>query len=53
MDMPPAASLRQLIDSSSMLKSLFEETIALAKHTNPDTKTNPAQTLEQLYEYVA
>lgn len=34
------------------LKSLVEETIELSAKQNPDKATNPAQSLEELYDFL-
>lgn len=47
-----ATELQSLVNSNSELKTLLEKSIAKAKVENPDTATNPAQTLEQYYKFV-
>ena len=41
-----------LLDSDAELKSLLEASLAKAKEINPDPNTNPAQSLEDYYEFV-
>ena len=41
-----------LLDNDPELKSMLESSIAKAKAINPDRNTNPAQTLEEYYEFV-
>jgi len=41
-----------LVDQNQELKDLLTESIALAKATNPDKQTNPAQTLEEFYSFI-
>ena len=40
------------LDNDENLKKLVEKNLALAKENNPDKTTNPAQTLNELYEYL-
>ena len=44
--------LISMVNHNPELKGMLEKSIALAKEINPDKKTNPAQTLEEYYEYV-
>lgn len=48
----PAQQLQTMLDSSLNLRALVEESISIAKNINPDKTTNPAQSLEELYEYI-
>ena len=41
-----------LLDNDPSLKAMLESSIAKAKAINPDRNTNPAQTLEEYYEFV-
>ena len=41
-----------LLDSDPHLKSLLVSSIAKAKEVNPDRNTNPAQNLEEYYEFI-
>lgn len=41
-----------LLDSDPELKSLLEASLAKAKAINPDPNTNPAQSLEEYYQFV-
>ena len=42
-----------LLDSNAELKSLLKASIAQAKQINPDRNTNPAQNLEEYYQFVS
>lgn len=53
---PPAdsaAALKQLVDSNAELKRLLTHAIEEGRRINPDPQTNPAQTLEQFYDFIA
>lgn len=41
-----------LLESDPALKSMLESSLKKAKEINPDRNTNPAQTLEEYYEFV-
>lgn len=41
-----------IVESNPNIKSLLVKSIAQAKTVNPDKNTNPAQTLEEYYEFV-
>ncbi len=41
-----------LLDSNPTLKSMLESSLQKAKETNPDRNTNPAQNLEEYYQFV-
>ena len=41
-----------LLENDPELKSMLEASIAKAKAINPDRNTNPAQTLEEYYEFI-
>jgi phosphatidylserine decarboxylase precursor len=45
--------LKKIVENNPNIKSLLIESIEKAKQINPDTNTNPAQTLEQYYEFVS
>ena len=49
---PITEQLITMVDHNASLRSMLEESIALAKKINPDPVTNPAQTLEDYYLYV-
>lgn len=44
--------LISLLDSDPNLKALLESSLQKAKEINPDRNTNPAQSLEEYYEFV-
>lgn len=44
--------LISLLDSDPNLKALLESSLQKAKEINPDKNTNPAQSLEEYYEFV-
>jgi len=44
--------LINLVDSNAELKSLLTKAIAKGVEINPDTTTNPAQTLEEYYDFI-
>lgn len=41
-----------LLNSDANLKSLLESSLQKAKEINPDRNTNPAQTLDEYYEFI-
>lgn len=41
-----------LVENDADLKQLIEENIEIAKNINPDKDTNPAQSLEELYDFL-
>ncbi len=41
-----------LLENDPALKSMLESSIAKAKAINPDRNTNPAQTLDEYYEFI-
>lgn len=45
-------ALIKILDKNPEVKALLEKSIEKAKKINPDPKTNPAQTLEQYYDYI-
>ena len=45
-------ALIALLDSDPALKSMLESSLQKAKETNPDRNTNPAQSLEEYYQFV-
>ena len=44
--------LKNLLDNNPNLKSLVEKSIAKGKEINPDKVTNPAQTLDEYYQFL-
>ena len=44
--------LKKLLEGNKKLKILVEKSISKAKEINPDKKTNPAQTLEEYYDFL-
>ena len=44
--------LISIVNHNKALKVMLEESIAKAKEINPDKTTNPAQTLEEYYDYI-
>ena len=42
----------KLVENDENLKKLLEKNIEIAKLNNPDKKTNPAQSLEELYDFL-
>jgi phosphatidylserine decarboxylase len=49
---PATLELIALADKDPQFKALLTESIALARQKNPDEKTNPAQTLEEFYDFI-
>lgn len=49
---PATIELMMLVDENSQLKELLEKAIAKGVAINPDRKTNPAQSLEEYYDFV-
>ena len=49
---PLTEGLIDRISSDKVLKHLLEESIARAAKVNPDRDTNPAQTLQEFYDFV-
>jgi phosphatidylserine decarboxylase len=47
-----ATALRKAVDSDPELKRLLTKAIEEGRRINPDPKTNPAQTLDQYYQFV-
>lgn len=45
-------ALISLLESDPILKSLLESSLQKAKEINPDRSTNPAQNLEEYYEFI-
>jgi hypothetical protein len=45
--------LVQMLDTNPELKSLFIASMEKAKQVNPDTNTNPLQSLEKYYEFAS
>ena len=41
-----------MVEHNSKLKALLEKAIAKGKEINPDKNSNPAQTLEEYYDYI-
>src|SRR5258708_14716490 len=52
-DGPATLELRRLVATNPELKRLLIASIERAKQINPDPLTNPAQSLEQYFEFVA
>ncbi len=50
---PKTKELINLVDKNPEIKSLLLASIEQAKKVNPDKQTNPAQTLEEYYEFVS
>ena len=50
---PATLELKRLVAANPELKHLLVASIERAKHINPDPLTNPAQTLEQFFEFIA
>ena len=44
--------LKKILEGNKELKALVEKSIAKAKEINPDKVTNPAQTLEEYYDFL-
>ena len=49
---PMTQSLMAMLDADTQLRAMIEKSLALAAEINPDPDTNPAQTLEQLYDFL-
>jgi phosphatidylserine decarboxylase len=49
---PKTLELINIVDNNPEIKVLLIKSIAQAKATNPDKDTNPAQTLEEYYNFV-
>lgn len=52
-DGPATLELKRLVDGNPEVKRLLIASIERAKQVNPDRLTNPAQSLEQYYEFVS
>ena len=50
---PATLALRQLVESNPEIRHLLLRSIEQAKRINPDPLTNPAQTLNEYYRFVA
>ena len=50
---PKTQELINLVDENPEIRSLLLASIEQAKKVNPDQQTNPAQTLEEYYEFVS
>jgi len=48
----PAAELKSILNKDANLKAMVEKSIAIAAKINPDRSTNPAQTLDEFYEFI-
>ena len=44
--------LKKLLEENKALKSLVEKSIKKASEINPDRRTNPAQTLNEYYDFL-
>lgn len=49
---PITQELINILENHPDVKNLLQKSIDMAKEINPDPKTNPAQTLEEYYDYV-
>jgi phosphatidylserine decarboxylase len=49
---PATLELMALADKDPQLKALLTESIELARQKNPDKNTNPAQTLDEFYDFI-
>jgi len=49
---PITMELISILDENEDVKAMLERSIKKAKEINPDKKTNPAQSLEEYYDYV-
>ncbi|MGN0778493.1 MAG: phosphatidylserine decarboxylase [Aristaeellaceae bacterium] len=49
---PMTESLMTMLEADAQLKTMMEKSLALAAGINPDPATNPAQSLEQLYDFL-
>ncbi|MDO4563366.1 MAG: phosphatidylserine decarboxylase [Clostridia bacterium] len=49
---PITQELIAILEENPQTKALLEKSIEMAKEINPDKATNPAQTLEEYYDYV-
>lgn len=49
---PITECLIQMVNHNTELKSLLIKSIELAKKKNPDKNTNPAQTIEEYYDFI-
>lgn len=49
---PQTEALIKILEEEPEVKALLEKSIAKAKEINPDKSTNPAQTLEEYYDYL-
>ena len=49
---PTTCELIELVNSGAELKLLLTKSIAKAKAINPDRDTNPAQSLEEFYDFI-
>jgi phosphatidylserine decarboxylase len=49
---PITQQLIVMVNHNQDLKDMLEDSIAMAKEKNPDKDTNPAQTLEEYYDFV-
>ena len=52
-DSPSTAELKRLVAADPAFKRLLIASIERAKQVNPDPVTNPAQSLEQYYEFIS
>ena len=44
--------LKEILEGNREIKALVEKSIAKAKEINPDKATNPAQTLDEYYDFI-
>lgn len=52
-DGPATSELKHLVAEDAQFKHLLIASIEQAKHVNPDRNTNPAQSLEEYYAFIA
>jgi phosphatidylserine decarboxylase len=52
-DGPATLELKRLMAANPEVKRLLIASIELARQVNPDRLTNPAQSLEQYYDFVS
>lgn len=48
----PTQELMSIVNHNPELKNLLEKSIAQAARINPDKHTNPAQTLDEYYDFI-
>ena len=50
---PLTKDLIEIVENDAEIKSLLEASLAKAKEINPDKVTNPAQSIEEYYEFIS